>query len=671
MGRKRSGGDTAPLEDPMAAPMDNIGGGGLPPRMSVLQAMCAAALPGATMGGRQNDKPPRDSQETWGGRESQFQEGLMGSRKDGDFHANSLLKTGHFVVVNNELAKMRRHKEAINQLTGNKTKEGAGTPNAVVQKHLGGLENRPFKPPAEPSSKKRRTEPVSPRDHDGSSKGEPSESERPRQGMKEAIALAKAPNDLRRAKESFMKKFLAKGTLLAKNAKRRKILELLKAIAGDDHFPANQELILAVATALDEAKLQSGDQYIHEMKLMHIEAGHEWSSPLERQLFLCKKALKRHRGPEVRAKEFQIRDIKQEIWETVCKSKGGYVRPAWLYAVAVLWMLRACEATELQMGDLSIDCDAKTVALTVRKSKTDQAARGAKRTLSCCGRQTCTRECPFALAIRVLADRPNGREKDPLFATRGKPKRNRTHTARCWAKELDKDLTGHSARRSGAMFYTRQGMDIQDISFLGRWRSSAVFRYMEEAMQERPMNNRLKSMAEDEAKFAVVNHAQSLERWTASLTEGKTEVPATPAPATPGVNVAAPSTPAPIRIPDDPEDLQLWATSWTRSKRKVTHLVTKASWQTDLNEWSTACWRHFAQRSVKVSLSKLPPNNAHKCLKCDKVRELRDIVPGGAGLAQLVSNELDAMLPQNAKPLAKGTSAVGSIDPPCNAQKAC
>lgn len=87
-----------------------------------------------------------------------------------------------------------------------------------------------------------------------------------------------------------------------------------------------------------------------------------------------------------------------------------------------------------------------------------------------------------------------------------------------------------------------------------------------------------------------------------------------------------------------------WATSQTRGKKKVTHLVTKAALQTDLNEWSTACGWHFAQREVKVTLSKIPPVSAHRCIKCEKVKELRDKVPGGAGLAQLMSNELDVML---------------------------
>ena len=436
------------------------------------------------------------------------------------------------------------------------------------------------------------------------------------------------------------------------------------AAVGEEHFPVNQESILSVATALDEAQLQSGDQYIHEVKLMHIEAGFEWTSPLERQLFLCKKALRRHRGPEIRAKELQISDLSQEVWNEKCLAKGAYTRPAWLYAMSVMWMLRACEATDLRMGDVTVDWEAKTVALKIRKSKTDQAAKGATRTLACCGRQDCTRECPFSLAVMTLAEKPHGKITDFLFSIQGRGKRDRAHTAKCWSKYLDQGLTGHSARRSGAMYYTRKGMDVQDISFLGRWKSSAVFRYMEEALQERPMNARLRDVTEDEAKLSVVNHVQSLERWTAALAENKPKSPRTPAARSPSpvgqdnkenetrvdgilaprTPAPAPSTPCPVRIPEDPEDLQHWATSQTRGKKKVTHLVTKAAWQTDLNEWATACGWHFAQRAVKVTLSKIPPVSAHRCMKCEKVRELRDKVPGGAGLAQLMSNELDVML---------------------------
>ena len=157
---------------------------------------------------------------------------------------------------------------------------------------------------------------------------------------------------------------------------------------------------------------------------------------MARQLYLCKRALKRHRGPEVRAKEFQVADITEEIWETslkwmTCTSDQRGCTDGQSYGI---WVLRACEVTELKMGDVEINFDTKQVVLKIRKSKTDQAAKGVKRTLVCCGRQSCTRECPLALGHA------------------GRVKRDRAHTARCRAKRVDGGLTGHSARRSGACF---------------------------------------------------------------------------------------------------------------------------------------------------------------------------------------------------------------------------
>ena len=36
--------------------------------------------------------------------------------------------------------------------------------------------------------------------------------------------------------------------------------------------------------------------------------------------------------------------------------------------------------------------------------------------------------------------------------------------------------------------YTRKGLGIYDISFLGRWKPSAVLRYIEDALEEMPLN---------------------------------------------------------------------------------------------------------------------------------------------------------------------------------------
>ena len=38
------------------------------------------------------------------------------------------------------------------------------------------------------------------------------------------------------------------------------------------------------------------------------------------------------------------------------------------------------------------------------------------------------------------------------------------------------------------MFYVRQGMTIQDLAYLGRWKSNAVLRYAEEALETQPVN---------------------------------------------------------------------------------------------------------------------------------------------------------------------------------------
>ena len=290
--------------------------------------------------------------------------------------------------------------------------------------------------------------------------------------MKKAIELAKDPRRMMKAKTNFKKRFLAFNTMQSRNSKRRKVLEVLQGITGlEDPFPVNQELLIGVGTALDEAQLQSGDQYAHEVKLMQLEAGYEWTMPMERQLYLVKNALKRHKGPETRASEVKLEDIKEETWEKKVNGTVSHLRPAWSYAFACIWMLRAAEVARVKAKDVMVNFDTKEVVLYIPSSKTDQRGRGAKRTLKCvCESSGCSRWCAWALAVRCLAEH---RVVDPeawLF----KPS---------WNKHVNSAISGHSARRSGAMYYTRCGMDVAGVSFLGRWKSSAVLRYIEEALQ--------------------------------------------------------------------------------------------------------------------------------------------------------------------------------------------
>ena len=64
---------------------------------------------------------------------------------------------------------------------------------------------------------------------------------------------------------------------------------------------------------------------------------------------------------------------------------------AWCYAWAMVWMLRSIEAAAVKVGHVKLDWKEKTVELVIPKSKMDQAGKGVRRTLACCGASTCER----------------------------------------------------------------------------------------------------------------------------------------------------------------------------------------------------------------------------------------------------------------------------------------
>lgn len=81
---------------------------------------------------------------------------------------------------------------------------------------------------------------------------------------------------------------------------------------------------------------------------------------------------------------------------------------------------------------------------------------------------------------------PQG-QGNPLFPTYTGAQVSKEQLVRAWQNNLNPRMSGHSARRSGAMMYTRKGLGIYDISFLGRWKSSAVLGYIEDALEEMPL----------------------------------------------------------------------------------------------------------------------------------------------------------------------------------------
>lgn len=284
---------------------------------------------------------------------------------------------------------------------------------------------------------------------DGSS-SEPLDKEVPRKrgrgGALEGILKSdRGLNHWKGKATAFRKKFLSFSSSCARSSRRKQILKILQQVKGKPEFPVSAEELTIAATVLDEAKLVSADQYLHEIKLMQVEMGGEWGLTLERQLKMCKAALSRNKGPEKRAKEVVVDNLKEDTWNELGVRQADLVRPAWSYAWATVWMLRAAEAAKVLVKHVSIKHSPRHVTLFIPISKMDQKGKGVSRTLQCCGLPDCHRWCASGLALKTLALHKTGKAGDALFPLVNGEKPKKSSMVRNWQKFLDIEMGGHSA----------------------------------------------------------------------------------------------------------------------------------------------------------------------------------------------------------------------------------
>ena len=146
-------------------------------------------------------------------------------------------------------------------------------------------------------------------------------------------------------------------------------------------------------------------------------------------------------------------------------------------------MLREIELSKVRWGHMSWNQRKKTVRLFIPHSKMDQQELGIARRLQCCGESPCWKGCAWYLVQTMLKRR--GRAAIPpeefLFPNDRGEKPSKSDMVASWRSLFDTEVAGHSARRSGAMAYVRKGM--VDLAYLGRWKSSVVLTYAEEALE--------------------------------------------------------------------------------------------------------------------------------------------------------------------------------------------
>ena len=193
-----------------------------------------------------------------------------------------------------------------------------------------------------------------------------------------------------------------------------------------------------------------------------------------------------------------------------------------------------------------------------------------------------------------------------------------------WRNTISSTIAGHSARRSGAMAYVRKGMNIRDLAYLGRWKSSVVLTYAEEALETTPANKCL-AYAPD----------------------------STVTPQKPCRVMVEPVLKEPKKVGDDrhagdllrnrPKAASLWVKSTERGASNPLHLVTNADWSLPMASWTTAYGWSFAKRSAQISFVTNPNLNSLKCKKCTSMSRLRDEVNKGINPAQMLAGDIDQL----------------------------
>ena len=460
-------------------------------------------------------------------------------------------------------------------------------------------------------------------------------------GMKLAYHLATSTKNIRSAVNKLKANFWAPSSRASRDIKRSEVVRLARLVAGTAQqvFPLSQEVVEGVAACIKDANMKSGDQYLNELKLCHIEQGFDLPPWLVRTLAMCKKALMRNKGPVKRAMEAKLEDIEEEQWAIDGADADNGINPALSYAWACLWMLREIEASECKWEHVQMDRQRKTVSLMIPISKMDQDAKGIKRTLQCCGENVCSRFCAWNVWLRMVEEFPKRKEKKGyLFTDKFKGKLNKNKMIEAWRKVTRKQVTGHSARRSGAMEHVRRGLQLQELAFLGRWKSAVVLTYANDALQEVPANRNGRNETQ------MGSGTGTPMPWTPC------RQPSTPMCLTPWVSKKR-TLPEQVEGEDEtqqksetPAKQSLWVSSCdSRKGKRVWHRVTNAGWQIPMAKWNTACGWNFTKNPEKVRLSMALQFNQTRCRKCSEVMKSRDLVKEGKTLAGFITCEAVAM----------------------------
>eukprot|EP00435_Cladocopium_sp_Y103_P063023 s871_g24.t1 len=303
------------------------------------------------------------------------------------------------------------------------------------------------------------------------------------------LAIARRAGKSQKDVENLEEGFAANTSRKARRAIRSTVMAVFREAKVGKLFPPTPDKVKTLASVLKAANYRAAGNYLGEYKLMAVEAGHQWSDQLERVLKLCKRSTARAAGPKTKAAEVPTQETGEHFAIRVdpdCRKKVPLA--AELFDFGTIWMLREIELALVAKDHIKLNFETKRVTFTLPMSKTDQEGNQVRRVLQClCPNKICDVSCPSFVAVRLL-DKMIALGWNKASVLNNGKQATKAQLVGDWRKIFGPAVSGHSARRTGALRYIRSGWSISQVAYLGRWKSSVILEYAAEALESLPVN---------------------------------------------------------------------------------------------------------------------------------------------------------------------------------------
>lgn len=317
-----------------------------------------------------------------------------------------------------------------------------------------------------------------------------------RGSLSRALEVAADPAARARAAQRFDSLKLAATTAPVYSSHWKTIVRIFTA-AGIAPLPMTAYKVDVLGGALKEGGYRSGVAFLERYKRAHIEAGGEVSEQLRLQFRGALRAAVRGIGPTRRAEAFSMRSLMDAQTTEEPVVAGGPRAPGRFAATGTWWLLREIEASLLRIGQITDD--GGIVVIDLSATKTDPAGRGRRRAHRCICAATASAELPCpACAVRrqIEVRKDQGATEEDLVFTDNRggavSKQAAAETLRVLLRaEGPGRISGHSMRRTGAQLLTGAGVEPWLVEWFGRWGSSAIRAYIEDARARAPETARL------------------------------------------------------------------------------------------------------------------------------------------------------------------------------------